>query len=224
MRVVIAEDSALFREGLARVLTEYGHQVAAAVGNVPALRQAVCIHRPDLAIIDIRMPTEPESDGARAAADIRATLPAVGILLLSQHIELRHCVGLIGTAGFGYLLKDRVLDLAEFDAAARRVAAGGSALDPEIVRALVQSRSAPTALAALSGREREVLGLVAQGHSNTTIATLLRLSERTVEAHMRSIFGRLGLHDDGTAHRRVLAVLTYLDARLGPAGQPWPVP
>lgn len=215
MRVVVADDSVLFREGLIRVLTEHGHEVVDAVGDAPALIGSVLDHRPDLAIVDIRMPPDLASDGARAAAKLRAEAPEVGVLLLSQHIELAHCLGLIGTASFGYLLKDRVLDLAEFDASIWRVAAGGSALDPAIIQALVRSRSAPSALGSLSDREREVLSMVAQGHSNTTIAAMLHLSERTVEAHMRSIFTKLGLHDDGSTHRRVLAVLTYLDADIG---------
>jgi DNA-binding NarL/FixJ family response regulator len=214
MQVVVADDSVLFREGLVRVLTEHGHEVVDSVGDASTLLDAVLDHRPDLAIVDIRMPPDLQSDGARAAASLRAELPEVGILLLSQHIELGHCLGLIGTAGFGYLLKDRVLDLAEFDASARRVAGGGSALDPAIIQALVRSRSAPPALGSLTERERGVLSMVAQGHSNTTIAAMLFLSERTVEAHMRSIFSKLGLHDDGTTHRRVLAVLTYLNAHV----------
>lgn len=243
MRVVIADDSVLFREGLARVLVEHGHRVEHAVGDVASLLRVVAADRPDLAVVDIRMPPAPtamggqppidagpgsgtdgDPDGAEAAVVIRAEHPATAVLLLSQHIELRHCVGLIGTDGFGYLLKDRVLDLAEFDAAARRVAAGGSALDPEIVRALVRSQSAPPAVAGLTVREREVLALVAQGLSNVAIAARLHLSDRTVEAHMRSVFTRLGLHDDGGTHRRVLAVLRYLDVRLGPVAESGSVP
>jgi DNA-binding NarL/FixJ family response regulator len=215
VQVVVADDSVLFREGLVRVLTEHGHEVVDAVGDASALLDAVRERRPDLANVDVRMPPDQQSDGARAAATLRGELPQVGILLLSQHIELGHCLGLIGTAGFGYLLKDRVLDLAEFDAATRRVAAGGSALDPAIIQALVRSKLAPSALDGLTERERGVLSMVAQGHSNTTIAGMLFLSERTVEAHMRSIFTKLGLHDDGASHRRVLAVLRYLDAHIG---------
>lgn len=217
MRVVVAEDSVLFREGLSRLLTEAGHDVVAAVGDADALKTAVHEHEPDLAISDIRMPPLMETDGARAAAALRATHPAVGILLLSQHIELSSCLELVGTPGFGYLLKDRVLRLDAFDDAIRRVADGGSALDPEIVQALVRTRSDTPAVASLSPREQEVLGLVAEGRSNTAIAQALGLSERTVEAHMRSVFSKLGLHDDGSTHRRVLAVVTYLETpRPGP--------
>ena len=133
-------------------------------------------------------------------------------MLLSQHIELKHALPLIGTPGFGYLLKDRVLDLAGFADSLQRVASGGTSLDPEVVRALVTDRSKPSALEDLSDREREVLGLVAQGHSNTSVAEQLSLSDRTVEAHMRSVFTKLGLHDDGSTHRRVLAVVKYLEA------------
>ncbi len=213
LRVVVGEDSVLFREGLVRLLTEQGHDVVAGVGDAVALAAAVDTHRPDLAVIDIRMPPQLESDGAEAAVTLRATYPGLGLLLLSQHIQLRHCLGLIGTPGFGYLLKDSVLELDDFAAAVGRVADGGTALDPEVVRALVRARSAPSALDDLSEREKQVLGLVAEGHSNGAVADDLGLSDRTVEAHMRSVFTKLGLHDDGTTHRRVLAVVTYLEAR-----------
>jgi DNA-binding NarL/FixJ family response regulator len=211
MRVVVAEDSVLFREGLVRLLSELGHEVCAAVGDAPALLAAATETRPDLAIVDVRMPPDHDSDGARAAATIRAEQPEVGVLLLSQHIELRHCMELVGTPGFGYLLKDRVLHLEDFDDALRRVAGGGVALDPEVVQALVRSRQGP-ALQGLTERETEVLSLVAQGHTNTAIGALLRMSERTVETHMRSIFNKLGLLDDGATHRRVRAVVTYLES------------
>jgi DNA-binding NarL/FixJ family response regulator len=215
MRVVVAEDSVLFREGLVRLLGDRGHDVVAAVGDGLSLLDAVDELRPELAIVDIRMPPDHESDGARAAQAIREQHPQVGVILLSQHIELRHCVELIGTPGFGYLLKDRVLRLDEFDNALERVAAGGVALDPEVVQALVRSRPAPTALDALTDREADVLGLVAQGHSNAAIGRTLGLSERTVETHMRSIFNKLNLHDDGATHRRVRAVITYLESGTG---------
>ncbi len=212
-RIVVGEDSVLFREGLVRLLTEQGHDVVAGVGDAVALRAAVDAHHPDLAVIDIRMPPQLESDGAEAAVALRASYPDLGLLLLSQHIQLRHCLGLIGTPGFGYLLKDSVLELDEFAAAIERVVQGGTALDPEVVRALVRARSAPSALDEMSEREKEVLGLVAQGNSNGAVAAALGLSDRTVEAHMRSVFTKLGLHDDGTTHRRVLAVVAYLEAR-----------
>lgn len=215
LRIVIAEDSLLFREGLVRLLSELGHETVAAVGDALTLRVAVGDNQPDLAIVDIRMPPDQDTDGARAAAAIKADHPAVGVLLLSQHIELRHCLALIGRPGFGYLLKDRVLHLADFDDALCRVAGGGVALDPEVVQALTRSR--PAHDLALTPREREVLALVAEGQSNTAISSVLNLSERTVEAHMRSIFPKLGLVDDGTTHRRVSAVITYLESRPGPA-------
>jgi DNA-binding NarL/FixJ family response regulator len=211
MRVVVAEDSVLFREGLVRLLTDLGHEVRAAVGDAPSLLAAVVETRPQLAIADIRMPPDQESDGARAAVTIRDRHPEIGVLLLSQHIELRHCMDLIGTAGFGYLLKDRVLHLDQFDEALHRVAAGGVALDPDVVQALVRSRQAP-ALWMLTERETQVLELVAQGHSNAAIGAMLGMSDRTVETHMRSIFGKLGLLDDAATHRRVRAVVTYLES------------
>jgi DNA-binding NarL/FixJ family response regulator len=211
MRVVVAEDSVLFREGLVRLLSDLGHEVRAAVGDATALLAAVAESRPDLAVVDVRMPPDHDSDGARAAVTIRGEHPEVGVLLLSQHIELRHCMDLVGSPGFGYLLKDRVLHLEDFDDALQRVAGGGVALDPEVVQALVRSRQEP-ALKGLTERETEVLSLVAQGHSNTAIGGLLRMSERTVETHMRSIFNKLGLLDDGATHRRVRAVVTYLES------------
>ena len=216
MRVVVAEDSVLFREGLDRLLTDLGHEVAAAVGDAPALLAAVAETRPQLAIVDVRMPPDHESDGARAAVTIRDGDQATCVLLLSQHIELRYCMDLIGTPGFGYLLKDRVLHLDQFDDALQRVAGGGVALDPEVVQALVRSRQQP-ALGRLTERETQVLELVAQGHSNTATGAALGMSERTVETHMRSIFAKLGLLDDGAIHRRVRAVVTYLES--GGAGR-----
>jgi DNA-binding NarL/FixJ family response regulator len=211
MRVVVAEDSVLFREGLVRLLTDLAHEVVAAVGDAPALLAAVDGTAPEIAIVDIRMPPDHESDGARAAVTIREGHPGTGVLLLSQHIELRECMELIGAPGFGYLLKDRVLHLDQFDDALHRVADGGVALDPEVVQALVRSQQAP-ALRGLTERESEVLELVAQGHSNTAIGTALTMSERTEETHMRSIFGKLGLLDDGATHRRVRAVVAYLES------------
>jgi DNA-binding NarL/FixJ family response regulator len=213
VRVVIADDSLLFREGLVRILSELGYEVVAAVADADALRRAVLDLTPDVAVIDVRMPPDLESDGARAAVSLRESGVSTGLLPLSQHIALRDCLPLIGTAGFGYLLKDRVLQLGEFHHAVLRVARGGTALDPEVVQALVQARTVPNALGVLTERERTVLALVAEGHANAAVAIRLSLSERTVEAHMRSVFTKLGLHDDGSTHRRVLAVLTWLEAQ-----------
>ena len=207
---MVADDSLLFREGLVRLLVEKGHEVLDAVGDATALQEAVDRNQPDLAVIDVRMPPAMESDGAKSAAALRARHPGLGLLLLSQHIELHHVLPLVGTPGFGYLLKDRVLNLAEFTAAAERVATGGSALDPAVVQALVLTR-AGSALDDLTERELDVLGQVAEGLSNTAIAQKLVVSERTVEAHIRSVFTKLGLSDEGT-NRRVLAVLRYLEA------------
>ncbi len=212
MRIVVGEDSVLFREGLVRLLADAGHDVVAAVGDADSMEAAVADLSPAVVIADIRMPPRLESDGARAAARIRAHHPEVGILLLSQHVELRECLGLVGTPGFGYLLKDRVLHLTEFEDALDRISNGGSAIDPEIVRSLVAARTS-SALGSLTPREREVLSLVAQGHSNAAIAAILFLSERTVMAHMHAVFTKLRLIDDGTTHRRVLAVVTYLENR-----------
>jgi len=203
----------LFREGLVRLLEERGHQVVGAVGDAESLRDAVTEHHPDIAVVDIRMPPDHDSDGAQAARRIRDEEPGVGVLLLSQHIELRQCLGLIGTPGFGYLLKDRVLHLDEFDDALVRVAGGGVALDPEVVQALVRGRNARDALIALTDRERQVLAVVAEGHSNTAVGQALQLSDRTVETHLRSVFTKLDLYDDGTTNRRVRAVVAYLESR-----------
>lgn len=211
MRIVIGEDSALFREGLVLLLRDAGHEVAAAVGDAVALVDAVEREAPDLAIVDIRMPPDHEDDGARAAAQIRRDRPGVAVMLLSQHVETRHTLDLMASGGFGYLLKDRVLDVDDFLDALRRVAGGGSALDPEVVATLV-SRRRSDPLAALSPREREVLGLMAEGRTNAGIARRLWLTDRTVETHVRSILGKLGIAASDDDHRRVLAVLAHLRA------------
>ncbi|MDF2704408.1 MAG: two-component system response regulator [Nonomuraea muscovyensis] len=208
MRVIVAEDSALFREGIVRLLEDAGHHVVAAVGDAGGLVDAVRAHRPDIAVIDVRMPPTMTDDGVQAARLLRRELPGFPMLLLSQHIETANSVPLVSTGAFGYLLKDRVLRVDDFLAALARVADGGSALDPEVVAALIQAQN--TQIARLSERERDVLALVAEGHSNTAIATRLVIAERTVEAHMRSIFQKLHISDSTEHHRRILAVLAYL--------------
>jgi DNA-binding NarL/FixJ family response regulator len=210
VRVVIGEDSALFREGLARLLEDAGHKVVARAADAPSLVAAVIAHHPDLAVIDIRMPPDHTDDGARAAREVRASFPDLGIILLSQHVEVRHSVELVAGGRFGYLLKDRVLDVDDFLEALRRVAAGGSALDPDVVRHLIGAARRDDPLADLSPREREVLGLMAEGRTNAGIARRLWLTDRTVETHVANILMKLGLAPNAEDHRRVLAVLAYL--------------
>ena len=211
MRIVIGEDSALFREGLASLLIDSGHEVVAKAADAPSLVAAVDATEPDLAVIDIRMPPDHTDDGARAARTVRARHPRTGIVLLSQHIETRHSVELVSSGGFGYLLKDRVLDVDDFLDALRRVAAGGSALDPEVVTRLLAGRGAGDPLAALTPREREVLAAMAEGRTNVGIARRLWLTDRTVETHIGSIMAKLGLAADEENHRRVQAVLVFLN-------------
>lgn len=211
MRVVIAEDAAVLRELLAQMLTERGHQVCAAVADADALRAAVARHRPDVTVVDIRMPPTLTDEGLRAAIDIRREHPDTGVLLFSQYIETRHATRLLaaGSAGVGYLLKDRVANVAEFTEALTRVAAGGTALDPEVVTQLAAGRRVEE-VESLTPREREVLGLMAQGRSNAGIAQALVVSASTVEKHVAAIFGKLGLPNSQDANRRVLAVLRHL--------------
>lgn len=212
MRIVIAEDSALFREGLASLLADAGHDIVARVPDAVTLLDAVREHRPDLAIVDVRMPPDRTDDGARAATALRLEHPDLGIVLLSQHIETSHSVHLVSSGGFGYLLKDRVLDVDDFLDALRRVAAGGSALDPEVVSRLIGSTRAREPMQALTSRERDVLALMAEGHSNAGIARRLWVSDRTVETHVTNILMKLGLDGTAEGHRRVLAVLAFLEA------------
>ncbi|WP_433209745.1 response regulator [Dactylosporangium sp. CS-047395] len=215
MRVVIAEDQALLRDGLVRLLTDRGHEVAAAVGDADALTAATDRHRPDLVVADVRMPPTFTDEGLRAARAIKQTHPEVGVLVLSQHVIATHAVALVGRPGFGYLLKDRVLDVEEFLAAAHRVASGGSALDPHVVATLLATRR-DDPLAVLSERERHVLALMAEGLNNPAIARRLVVSERTIEGHVRHLLLKLNLTESDDGHRRVLAVLTYL-RHPGPA-------
>jgi DNA-binding NarL/FixJ family response regulator len=218
MRIVIAEDAVLLREGLAGLLEDAGHTVIARVGDGDSLRAVVAEHEPDLAIVDVRMPPTFEDEGMRAAAEIRQAHPQTAVLVLSQHIESRHAVALVSSGGgFGYLLKDRILDVDEFLDVADRVAAGGSALDPEVVKHLLAPPKNDGVLAALTPREREVLGLMAEGHTNAGIAKHLWLTEKTVETHVSSILGKLGLSQSADGHRRVLAVLAYLRASASAA-------
>jgi len=209
LRIVIGEDSALFREGLASLLTDAGHQVVGRAGDAATLVDVVAREKPDLAVVDVRMPPDLTDDGARAARMIRASQPEVAIVLLSQHVETKQSVELVTRGGFGYLLKDRVLDVDAFLDVLDRVAAGGSALDPEVVARLLGR----PATRALTPREREVLSLMAEGCTNAGIARRLWLNERTVETHVGSIMTKLGLVDNAEDHRRVLAVLTYLGER-----------
>ncbi|MBL7259958.1 response regulator transcription factor [Paractinoplanes lichenicola] len=212
MRVAIAEDSVLLREGVASLLTGAGFEVVARCGDASALLRAVAALRPDVAVVDIRMPPTHTDEGLRAAVQIRADHPRTGVLVLSQHVEPALAMRLFAgsAAGAGYLLKDRIGDVAEFVDALRRVAAGGTAVDPVIVSALVSRPRPDDPLAALTPREREVLELMATGHSNQGIADRLYLTVRAVEKYVSSIFGKLGLPATGGESRRVLAVLLFL--------------
>ena len=212
MRVVIAEDLFLLRDGLTRLLEAYGMQIAAAVGNGEDLLAAVTTHRPDVAVVDVRLPPTFTDEGLRAALAARREVPGLPILVLSQYVEQLYARELLAdtAGGIGYLLKDRVLDGAQFADAVRRVAAGGTAMDPEVVARLLGHNAGDRAVAALSPREREVLALMAEGRSNAAIAQRLVITERAVAKHTASIFQRLGLHPCDDDNRRVLAVLAYL--------------
>ena len=212
MRIVIADDAVLLREGAARLLVDAGHEVVAQAGDAEDLLRKVRAHLPDVAIVDVRMPPDNADDGLRAALTIREELPAVGILLLSQYVEDRYLAQLLagGAEGVGYLLKDRVGDVERLTEAVDRVAAGGSVLDPEVVAQMLGRSREEGPLDSLTAREREVLGLMAEGRTNRAIAGKLFLSERAVERHVTGIFSKLDLPSGGQDHRRVLAVLAYL--------------
>jgi DNA-binding NarL/FixJ family response regulator len=212
VRVVLADDSMLLREGVARLLEEGGFEVVAQSGTADDLLRHVAMHKPDVAIVDVRMPPTHTDEGLRAAQTIRQKHPQVGVLVLSQHIEPAYAMELLAESaeGVGYLLKDRVSDLEEFTGAVRRVGEGGSALDPAVVSELVGRRRREDPLDDLTPREREVLDLMAEGRSNAAIASRLVVTERAVEKHVTSIFQKLRLPASEEDHRRVLAVLQYL--------------
>jgi DNA-binding NarL/FixJ family response regulator len=211
MRVVVADDAVLLREGLVRLLSENGHEVVGVVGDGPSLVTAIVRHRPDVSIVDVRMPPSHTDEGLRASVEARRLVPGSPVLVLSQYVEVAYADDLLADrrGGVGYLLKDRVSQIADFLDALRRVAGGGTVLDPEVVAQLVTRRGrAP--LDALTPREREVLALMAEGRSNTAIARALVVTDGAVEKHVKNIFTKLDLPPDEEQHRRVLAVLTYL--------------
>ncbi len=214
MRVVIAEDSGLLREGLSRLLADAGFEVVAAVGDGPGLIRAAQEYRPDVAVVDVRMPPGYRDEGLKAAIEARARVPGLPVLVLSQYVEERYGAELLesGARSTGYLLKDRVADVPEFLAAVRDVASGGTVLDPEVVGQLLSRRRRDGGLSTLTPREREVLALMAEGRSNRAIAGTLFVTDGAVEKHVKSIFGKLGLPQTDADHRRVLAVLTYLQS------------
>jgi DNA-binding NarL/FixJ family response regulator len=214
MRVTLAEDSTLLREGLVRLLAEDGHQVVAAVGDGPALVEAVLEHRPDVSVADVRMPPTYTDEGLRAAIAVRSRLPGAPILVLSQYVEASYAGDLLadGAGAVGYLLKDRVARVGEFLDALHRVAHGAVVLDPQVIAQLLAGQRRDDALASLTARERELLALMAEGHSNAAIAQRLVLSASAVEKHIGNVFTKLGLLPDEAQHRRVLAVLAYLRA------------
>jgi DNA-binding NarL/FixJ family response regulator len=212
VRIVIAEDSALLRAGIVRLLEDAGLEVVAQAGDAEDLLRKVRAHRPDVAVTDIRMPPSHTDEGLRAALTIRGELPETGVLVLSQYVDEAYAFELLSgsTEGVGYLLKDRVADVDALLEGVRRVAAGGSALDPEVVTHLLGRHRRDDPLQALTAREREVIALMAEGRSNRAIAEAMVVTERAVEKHVTSIFGKLGLPASSADHRRVLAVLAYL--------------
>jgi DNA-binding NarL/FixJ family response regulator len=214
MRVVIADDAVLLREGLVRLVEENGHSVVAAVGDGPALVAAIADHKPDVSIVDVRMPPSHTDEGLRAAVEARGQVPGTPILVLSQYVEVSYADDLLAdrAGAVGYLLKDRVSEVADFLDALQRVAGGGTVLDPEVVGQLLVRRRRDDPLRNLTPREREVLALMAEGRSNTAIARRIVVTEGAVEKHVRNIFTKLDLPPDDEQHRRVLAVLAYLQS------------
>jgi DNA-binding NarL/FixJ family response regulator len=212
MRVVIADDAVLLREGLVRLIEENGHTVVAAVGDGPSLVAAIAEHKPDVSIVDVRMPPSHTDEGLRAAVEARGLVPGSPILVLSQYVEVAYAEDLLAdrAGGVGYLLKDRVSEVADFLDGLQRVAGGATVLDPEVVGQLLVRRRRDDPLRSLTPREREVLGLMAEGRSNTAIARKMVVTEGAVEKHVRNIFTKLDLPPDEEQHRRVLAVLAYL--------------
>jgi DNA-binding NarL/FixJ family response regulator len=213
VRVVVADDSTLLREGVVRLLEEAGLEVVGQAGDAEELMRKVRAHKPDVAVVDVRMPPSHTDEGLRAAREIRAELPDVSVLVLSQYVEVAYARELLAESaeGLGYLLKDRVADVEALTDAVRRVGEGGSALDPEVVSQMLGRRRHEDPLDELTPREREVLGLMAEGRTNATIAAELVVSERAVEKHVTNIFAKLDLPASGDGHRRVLAVLRFLD-------------
>jgi DNA-binding NarL/FixJ family response regulator len=213
MRVVLAEDLALLREGLVSLLEAHGFEIAAAVDNGPSLVKALLDHRPDVAVVDVRLPPSFTDEGLQAALEARRKVPGLPVLVLSQYVEQLYARELLadGTGGIGYLLKDRVFDAAQFVDSIRRVAAGGTAMDPEVISRLVARNTRQEPLGRLTPREREVLELMAQGRSNAAIAQQLVITERAVSKHTANIFGKLDLAVSDDDNRRVLAVLAYLN-------------
>jgi DNA-binding NarL/FixJ family response regulator len=214
VRTVVAEDNALLRDGLIRMLTAYGFDVVEAVDNGPSLVPALAKHRPDVAVIDVRLPPTFTDEGLRAALEARTQVPGLPILILSQHVEQTYARQLLSdrSGGVGYLLKDRVTNVGQFVDAVRRVAAGGTALDPEVVSQLLSRRANDEPLNALTAREREVLGLMAEGRSNAAIAKHMFVTDKAVAKHINNIFAKLGLPPSEDDNRRVLAVVAYLNA------------
>ena len=221
MRVMLVDDARLVRAGIARLLADEGVHVVAELSDASGLLPAVRADKPDAVIIDVRMPPTNTTEGLQAAVELKGEHPDIGVLVLSQHIETRHAVELLtgGRAGVGYMLKERIARPAELVDAVRRVVAGGTAIDPEVVRTVFQTPRRADPMATLTARERDVLGLVAEGYSNDRIAEQLVVTARTVETHTSRIFAKLGLDADPATHRRVLAVLAHLRVRTSPSSE-----